>query len=376
MKLFEGKTPAEKNKLIAAMVLGAMAVLAIGYNIIGLYNPGRKTTVTVSASPTPTASPKTSSDVAALPNDEEVNFEYTTTPVVYRPGTLYAPDAGRNIFAFYEPPVPTPYIPTPTPTAKPPTPVPPPPPTPTPYYMVGFVTPESVYAGSKSFRLEVNGDKFTPDSVILFNGSQLPTTFISPQKLVAEIPANLIEGDGPKQIMVVGSDGKLYSNQVLLNVQAPPRPELQYIGAKLSQRNNNNTAYFRENEKEFGARLNDTVGGRFRVMSISRDEVVLQDTSLGFRYEIPLYRPSPGQSATLTQPAANSPDRIIPNRIIPNKDGNNPQFNNVQPVYTQPQGEIPGIPSKGDFPGIPGNIQINKVPQPPPPSKEDEDDDD
>jgi len=364
MKLFEGKTPAEKNKIIAAMVLGAMAVFAIAYNIIGLYNPGRKATVTVTTSPTPTASPKTTSDVTALPNDQEVNFEYTTTPVVYNPGAFYAPDAGRNIFAFYEPPPPTPYV-APIPVERTPTPFPTPVPTPTPYYMVGFVTPESVYAGSKSFRLEVNGDKFTPDSVILFNGSQLPTTFISPQKLVAEIPSNLIEGDGPKQIMVVAPDGKLYSNQVLLNVQAPPRPELQYIGAKLSQRNNNNTAYFREKEKEFGARLNDTVGGRFRVMSISRDEVVLQDISLGFRYEIPLYRPTPGQSAALTQPAVNSPNRIIPNR---NKDGNNPPFNNVQPIYIQPQGEIPGIP---------GNIQRFNPPQPPPKpiTEEDEDDD-
>ena len=369
MKLFEGKTPAEKNKIIAAMVLGAMAVLAIGYNIIGLYNPGRKTSVTVTASPTPTASPKTSSDAAALPNDQEVNFEYTTTPVVYNPGAFYAPDAGRNIFAFYEPPAPTPYVPTPTPAPTlyvEPTPVP----TPTPYYLVGFVTPESVYAGSKSFRLEVNGDKFTPDSVILFNGSQLPTTFISPQKLVAEIPANMIAGDGPKQIMVVAPDGKLYSNQVLLNVQAPPRPEFQYIGAKLSQRNNNNTAYFREKEREYGARLNDVVGGRFRVMSIPKDEVVLEDTSLGFRYTMPLYRPTPGQSAALNQPTINSPNR----RNFPNKDGNNQPLNTIQPIYIQPQpGEIaPGIP------GIPGNIQRYNPPQPPPPPppNDDEDDDD
>ena len=363
MKLFEGKSPAEKNKIIAALVLGAMAVLAIGYNIIGLYSSPRKTSVTVTASPTPTASRRNNADIAALPNDEQINFEYTTTPVVYDQRAFYAPDAGRNIFAFYEPPPPTPYSPTPV-VVKPQTPTPTPKPTPMPDFLVGFVTPQSVYAGQKSFRLEVNGDKFTPESVILFNGSQLPTTYISPQQLVAEIPANLIAGEGPKQIMVVTSGGK-YSNQVLLNVQPQPRPELQYIGAKLTQRANNDTAYFREQNKntEFGARLNDTVGGRFRIVSISRENVVLEDTNLGFRHRLPLYRPEPGQSASTNSPSINN---RFQNR---GRDNNtyNPGIPNQQPVYIQPQGEIPGIP---------GNVQRINVPQPPPPKKDDDDDDD
>lgn len=359
MKLFEGKSTAEKNKIIAALALGSMAVLAIGYNIIGLYRPARKTSVTVTATPTPTASPRTGSDnVAALPNDAEVNFEYTTTPVIYNPGAFYAPDAGRNIFAFYEPPPPTPYVP-PIPVVKTPTPIPPAPPTPVPPLLVGYVTPQNVYAGQTSFRLEVGGDKFTPESVILFNGSQLPTTFISPQQLVAEIPANLIAAEGPKQIMVVSpSDPKIYSNQILLNVQPQPRPELQYIGAKLTQRANNDTAYFREKGKsvEFGARLNDTVGGRFRIISISKENVVLEDTSLGFRHRLALYRPEPGQNTSGNIPPPNSPTDGFRSRGIINN----------QPVYVPPQGEIPGIP---------GNVQRYNVPQPPPPKNEDDDDD-
>ncbi len=91
---------------------------------------------------------------------------YTTTPVIYDPGNFYAPDAGRNIFAFYEPPPPTPYSPTPTPPPKPIETPPPPTPTPLPPIMIGFVTPQSVYAGQQTFRLEVNGDKFTPESLI------------------------------------------------------------------------------------------------------------------------------------------------------------------------------------------------------------------
>lgn len=346
MKLFEGKTPAEKNKIIAASVLGAMAVLAIGYNIIGLYPSRKTTTVNVTASPSPTASPRTSTDAATIPDNEAINFEYTTTPIVYTPSAFYAPDAGRNIFAFYEPPPPTPYSPTPI-VIKTPTPLPPAIPTPTPEFIVGYANPQTVYAGAKSFRLEINGDRFTPNAVILFNGSQLPTTFISPQQLVAEIPANLIAGEGPRQIMVVTPDGKLFSNQFILNVQAPPRPQLLYIGAKLSQRGNNNTAYFREQSKntEFAARLNDVVSGRFRVISISREAVLLEDASLGFRHRLPLATSAPGQNASL--------------------DPSGRGINN-QPIYVPPQGDV-----RPTY-----NVQpYNPPPQPARPSKEEEADD-
>ena len=109
MKIFEGKTPAERNKIIAAGVLGAMALLVVVYNIFNLY-PSKKTSVTVTASPSPTASSSRKNlETVSMPSNEEVISEYTTTPVFYNPGSFYAPDAGRNIFAFYEPPPPTPY---------------------------------------------------------------------------------------------------------------------------------------------------------------------------------------------------------------------------------------------------------------------------
>ncbi|MDQ6788269.1 MAG: hypothetical protein M3033_15800, partial [Acidobacteriota bacterium] len=306
IKIFEGKNPAERNKTIAALVLGTMALLAILYNIVGLY-PSRKTSVTVKVSPTPTASPKTSVEVATLPNQEEVNFDYTTTPVVYNPGNFYAPDAGRNIFAFYEPPPPTPYVAPPI-VIRPETPPPTPPPTPVPPIQVGYVTPQSVYAGSKTFRLEVNGDKFTPDSLIFLNGNQLPTNFINPQKLTADVPANMIAGAGSVFIIVRTPDGKLYSNQVTLNVQAPPQPSLQYIGMIARKRYNNDTAYFQEKGKEtpIGARLNDVVGGRFRLASISAQEVILEDVNLGFRYPLALYRPAPGEVTPGSNPNRNN----------------------------------------------------------------------
>ena len=357
MKLFEGKTPTERNKIIAAIALGAMALLAVTYTFSGMF-VSSKPTATVTASPTPTtsASPKSGdTQNTTLPTEIEVNEGYTSTLVIYNPNKFYAPDAGRNIFAFYEPPLPTPYI-APPKVERLPTPPPTPTPTPIPPLLVGFVTPQSVYAGSKGFRLEVNGDKFTPDLAIYFNGSQLPTTFLSPQKLVADIPSNFIASEGNIQIFVRTPDNKLYSNLVFLNVQARPTPQLNYIGMIARKRFNNDTAYFqekgKENDKPFGARLNDVVSGRFRLTSISAVEVILEDVSLGFKHKLALYRAENGQD---------------PNSRG-NQRGNNPPYNPNIPNYTIPQGDIPGIPN---------NIQrVKPQPNPQQTDKNKDDDDD
>jgi hypothetical protein len=373
MKLFEGKSPAERNKIIAALVLGAMAVLAIGYSfVLPMIFSGRKTTVNVTASPTPTASPRRNTQTAALPTVEEENFIYTTTPVSYEPGNFYAPDAGRNIFAFYEPPPPTPYSPTPTPAPVvevPKTPEP----TPTPPYLIGYVTPQSVFAGQRTFRLEVNGDKFTPESLIYLNGSQLPTTFISPQKLVADVPSNFISSAGSLMIMVRTPDGGLYSNQVSINVQAPPVPQFRYIGMIARQRFNNDTAYFEEqgkpNNPPISARLNDVIGdstrGRFRLISISASETVFEDEKLGFKHRLELYRPSPGQTAGNTPGQSPLTNNTIRSPQKGNFNPNSPNLNPSAPI------DMTNCP-----PGIPCNTIPVFQPTPPPQRKDEKDDDD
>lgn len=346
MKLFEGKTPTERNKIIAAIVLGVTALLALTYTFSGLFFSS-KHSVTVSVSPTPKpSSPTKSGDTqnTTLPTEVETNGLYISTPVIYNPNKFNAPDAGRNIFAFYEPPQPTPFIP-PIKVEKQPTPFPVASPTPPPPLILGFLTPQSVYAGSRSFRLEVNGDRFTPDTVIYFNGSQFPTTFLSPQKLVADVPANFIANEGNIPILVRSNDGKLYSNQTTLTVQAPPSPQLTYIGMIARKRFNNDTAYFQEigkdNEKPFGQRLNDVIGGRFRLISISAEEVILEDVSLGFKHKIALNRAVNGQG-----------------NAGGNQRGGGYQqpYNPNQPNYTIPQVNVPNVQ----------NIQRPRPPQPNP----------
>ncbi len=362
MGILEGKSPAERNKILIAGVLGLLALatlyFAFGRGMFG----GSSTTVTVK--PSPTASPRTSrqnelSEVR-MPSQNDQDFAYQTMPVVYNSIKFGAPDPGRNIFAFYEPPPPCrPGIDCPTPTPTPIiifTPIP----TPTPHLLVGFVMPQSVYSGGRAFRLEVNGDRFTPDSKIYLSQRELVTTFISPQRLTAEVPANMISGEGPRQIIVQTPDGKKYSNQIMLNVQAPPKPDFQYIGMIARRLANNDTAVFREQGKptEFSARLNDIVAGRFRLVSISSVEVIVEDTNLGFRHNLELFRPPPG-----TVISSGAPISPIP--------GGRPNLGRQMP-----QGGIPGIPD--DIPRYvpPGNT--NTAPRPRPQqsdSKQDVDDD-
>jgi hypothetical protein len=356
--IFEGKSPAERNKLIAAIVLGVLAISALGYMFYGMFFPAKRTPTTASATPTPT--PKTS-EVA---NDSLVDPPdiYANTPVYYDPGDFASRDAGRNIFAFYEPPA---YVATPIPIFEPkpqkatPTPYVPPAATPIQYTLsLGFMNTSSVFAGSKGFRLEVNGDKFTPETAIYFNGSMLPTTFISAQRLTAEISSNLIANAGQIQIDVHSPDGKLFSNPMTLMVNAAPRPQFTYIGMIARSRYNNDTAYLKETGKDIptSARLNDTVGGRFKMASISNIEVVVEDRELGFKYRLPLERTKAGQTA----------------------DGTN--LNNGRGG----QKGIPGIPEgfpPGTFPPNyqPGNNPIGipqNIPRYVPPGKQDDNKDD
>ncbi|HTK25409.1 MAG TPA: hypothetical protein VL327_02530 [Pyrinomonadaceae bacterium] len=352
MNLFDGKSKQERNKIIAALVLGVLALVSLFFAFGPSLTGGGSTTATVNVppAPSPSASAKTAADNFALPTQEQQTFDYQTTPVVYTPGSVSTPDAGRNIFAFYEPPKPCPECAPPPPinTPKPAT------PTPTPPMIIAMVNPQTVYAGTGGFKLEVSGDKFDPSAHIYFNQGEIPTNFVNAQRLTADIPANFIAGEGARTIIVQTPDGKKYSNQVILTVQAPPAPQFQYVGMIARKRYNNDTAYFQEQGKQTptAARLNDVVGGRFKLISISADETVFEDVNLGFKHRIQLYRPPPG---SVTSGYPNGPGQYRP-------------YNPNIPNYVPPQ-NVPGFPNN-----IPRYVPPNQ--QQTPAKKDDDDSDD
>ncbi len=352
------RSTTERNKLIAAILLGVLALFALYFAFGRSLFSSSASTAKSTPTPKPTVKPTTNDpNKFKLPSADEQALNNVTV-VNYVPGSSYAPDAGRNIFAFYEPPPPTPYSPTPLPVV---TPIPQTP-TPTPPVIATFITPQSVYAGSQGFRLEVNGERFTPDMHIYFNQVEYPTTFINAQKMVTDIPASLVTTEGSRQVIIQSPDGKLYSNQVMLQVQAPPRPGVKYVGMIGRKRYNNDTAYFIEGSKPtpFGARLNDVVGGRFRLISITPQQVIFEDVSLGFKHPLTIERSAGGSTGSSPAAPGSRGNQGFP--------GGDPNFQPFNP-NTVPQ-DIPGIPN--NIPRyVPPNPNTNRQPT----DKKDVDDD-
>jgi hypothetical protein len=335
MKLFEGKTKSERNKTIAAMILGGACLIVLFYAFgRGMFSGGT-TTATVKATPTPrkqaSGKPEQNVNQPQMPSLEDQTLVMQTQAVVYQPGLFGAPPAGRNIFAFYEPPKPCETCPTPPPPVK--TPVPAPTPTPLPIQLAA-INPQSVYAGSNGFRMEISGDKFTPDTKIYMDQQELPTTYINETRMTADIPNVLIKNEGQRRLMAQTTDGTKYSNMVGFDIQPAPKPQFTYIGMIARKRSNNDTAYFQESGKPLptSARLNDVVGGRFKLVSISAAETIVEDVNLGFRHRITL-RPA---STTTSGPSGPQPGRGFPGRT---EQG----FPSGAPLPANPS-RVPGIP--------------------------------
>lgn len=344
--------------MIIAAVLGAIALLSLIYAFGGGFFSSRTSVSVATTTPSPTATPSRAANNSnfIVPSRGEQDFTYQSTPVNYSAGIFSAPDAGRNIFAFYEPPPPcTPGINCPTPTPYIPPPVTP---APTPPIFVAYVTPQSVYEGSRGFRLDVYGDKFDQTTKIYYNNSEMPTTFISAQRLSTDVPTSLVANPGSASILVRTPDGKLYSNPVMLSVQAKPLPQFKYIGMIGRQHANNDTAYLQETGKPAPTtfRLNDVVGGRFRLVSISPENVVVEDTGLGFRHSIRLEQPTPG-APVIGGGLPTGPIR---------GGGRLPNTGIIEtPVMPQgiPAGSIPGIPD--NIPRVnPANVNARPVRNP------------
>lgn len=264
--------------MIAAGVLGLLAIVVLGYVFFGGSSKAPTNSVaTTKPSPTPrnvSGAQPTSGEVAP---DDPSNYQ----PVSYNGTKPAVSEADRNIFAYYVPPpkpTPTPYVP-PTPS-----------PTPTPPLTAVSLAPSNVYARTPSdFSLQLMGDKFTPAVRIVIDGRELPTRFINERQLFTTVPATMIVNPGARQVMARTTDGKLYSNTVTLNVTPPPDPNSNYtyVGIILKVHFNDTAVLQDKSNKELiNVQRGETVGGRFRIVSISDKEIKLIDTTLKIPHTI------------------------------------------------------------------------------------------
>ena len=286
MALFEGKTPAERNKMIAAIAFGALALLLLGRMFFSSDDtPPRRPANSNNRNARPAANGTTAngggSNSPTAPADDLIQMprELAIERVSYS-----APDAGRNIFAFYVAPTP---IPKPSVEAVVPTPTPEPPPP----LLLSTISPTSVMARTGDFALQISGDKFTPQTRVYVDGQELPTTFASAQQLSTTVPAALITAPGARTIVVRTPDNSLYSNQTTLNVAAPPTPQYTFIGILGGSRYNDKAILKPQGNDPKNdlvtVQRGDTVGGRFKVMSISTRAVELMDSQLQIKHTLP-----------------------------------------------------------------------------------------
>lgn len=280
--------PNERKKLIAAGVLGLLAIILLWWALFGFGGSSNKVAQTVPARPSPSpilrgGQPPPKEE--AIDQLRPINADYSVPSV---------PEAKRNIFVYYEPPPPPPVKPVVVPT---------PTPTPTPPVLLANVQPSSVFARTADFTLEISGDKFTSQLKVVVDNNPLPTRYVGPQQLTATVPAALIANPGTRQVILRSPDGSLYSNVANFNVANPPVPNYSYIGL-LGTRRHLDTAIVQEKSSKdlLNAQRGDLLGGRFRVTSISEKELVLVDANLKIKHTIP-FSSQTDRSNPLQRPA-------------------------------------------------------------------------
>jgi Tol biopolymer transport system component len=87
--------------------------------------------------------------------------------------------------------------------------------------VITTLSPSSAAAGSPGFTLTVNGAGFGPGAIAQFNGTILPTAFVSANQLTAAVPASLVATAGSMPVVV--TSGGRASNAVAFTV-VPSQP--------------------------------------------------------------------------------------------------------------------------------------------------------
>jgi outer membrane protein assembly factor BamB len=86
---------------------------------------------------------------------------------------------------------------------------------------ISSISPTSAVAGSPSFNLTVNGVSFVPQSVVLWNGSPLTTTYVSSNQLMAQVPASDVTVSGNDSVTVNNGSGAVTNAEIFTVTPSP-----------------------------------------------------------------------------------------------------------------------------------------------------------
>ena len=228
---------------------------------------------------TPSKKPKTTSASkgTTAPTPKPGELPVITSPLVLASmsNKSQEPAVGRNIF-LYPPPTPPPPIPTP------------PPPIPPPIQLSG-VNPGGVIAQTGEFTLTVIGAKIPSDAKAFIGGREQKTTFVSETQIKVVVPAAVIAGPGSLPVEVRGASdpAKMFSNVVNLNVTPPPNPPYKYLGMYV--KNGLTTAMLKFDLEEglLTVRKDTVLGGHWKVLNITDQDIEFEDTNIKVRHRVP-----------------------------------------------------------------------------------------
>ncbi len=97
---------------------------------------------------------------------------------------------------------------------------------------VSGLTPSSATAGGSAFTLAVDGSNFVSSSVVQWNGSNRPTTFVSSSRLTAAIPSSDIATSGTAQVTVLNptpGGGASNASAFSIGQQQNPTPSVSSV---------------------------------------------------------------------------------------------------------------------------------------------------
>lgn len=320
MKIFEGKSEAERKKLIVVMILAPLALVTMLYMLFGGGGKSSSSRATTNSPRNRAVRGVNPSPTIANIKPDDVRANEMPRPVVYERIAFEDTGIGRNIFAYSNYAVVAPSsgarasntnlnaIVAPV--------EPTPPPEPPAALILAGLSPSTVYANSGGFQLQATGDKFTPETRIYFNNQELETQFVSPQLVKANVPSGLVAASGGRAIVVRTPDNSLFSNQVEFNVAAPPVPQYQFVGLVGGTRRRPETVVLKpragsgKDNELLNVQRGDIIGGRFRITAISPRAIEVVDRELNIKHSLPF----------VEQPGANSAFGNNPQSQPPNKN--------------------------------------------------------